>query len=336
MSRPHTPLIEPDEYFRTHAAPEELAVNEKAMELFVAKHRAAGRRIAVVTSGGTTVPLENQTVRFIDNFSAGTRGATSAEYPFYHTYFLELGYAVIFLHRQFSLQPYSRHYTHSKNCFLDYMGLGPDGQLTVDSQYSQKMKEVLTKYHKAKQEETLLMISFVTVTDYLFHLRSAAFIVGSMGEKALFYLAAAVSDFFIPAEKMVEHKIQSDGGGLTLTMEQVPKVLKPLVTKWASQSFIISFKLETDPEILTTKARRALNRYGHKVVIGNLLTTRKQIVWFITNDTEETVTLTNEQLAQGVEIESKIVPNLIERHTAFIESSGRLLSVSPKQTNLGV
>ena len=54
-----------------------------------------------MTSGGTTVPLERQTVRFIDNFSAGTRGATSAEY------FLEAGYAVIFLHRQFSLLPYS-------------------------------------------------------------------------------------------------------------------------------------------------------------------------------------------------------------------------------------
>ncbi len=43
------------------------------------------------------VPLEKQTVRFIDNFSAGTRGATSAEY------FLDdkADYAVIFLHRQF-------------------------------------------------------------------------------------------------------------------------------------------------------------------------------------------------------------------------------------------
>ena len=32
-------------------------------------------------SGGTTVPLESRTVRFIDNFSVGTRGATSTEYP---------------------------------------------------------------------------------------------------------------------------------------------------------------------------------------------------------------------------------------------------------------
>lgn len=35
--------------------------------------------IALVTSGGTTVPLEKQTVRFLDNFSTGNRGALSAE-----------------------------------------------------------------------------------------------------------------------------------------------------------------------------------------------------------------------------------------------------------------
>ena len=38
-----------------------------------------GRRIVLVTSGGTIVPLERQMVRFLDNFSAGSRGAISAE-----------------------------------------------------------------------------------------------------------------------------------------------------------------------------------------------------------------------------------------------------------------
>lgn len=32
-----------------------------------------------VTSGGTAVPLEKRCVRFIDNFSGGTRGALSTE-----------------------------------------------------------------------------------------------------------------------------------------------------------------------------------------------------------------------------------------------------------------
>jgi hypothetical protein len=36
-------------------------------------------RVVVVTSGGTTAPLERRCVRFLDNFSQGTRGALSAE-----------------------------------------------------------------------------------------------------------------------------------------------------------------------------------------------------------------------------------------------------------------
>ena len=35
--------------------------------------------LVIITSGGTTIPLEKNTVRFIDNFSTGSRGATSAE-----------------------------------------------------------------------------------------------------------------------------------------------------------------------------------------------------------------------------------------------------------------
>lgn len=36
--------------------------------------------IILVTSGGTSVPLELNTVRSIENFSTGTRGARSAEF----------------------------------------------------------------------------------------------------------------------------------------------------------------------------------------------------------------------------------------------------------------
>jgi hypothetical protein len=44
-------------------------------------------------------------------------------------YFIEAGYAVIFLHRKFSLLPYSRHYSHTTNCFLDFMAEGPDSNV---------------------------------------------------------------------------------------------------------------------------------------------------------------------------------------------------------------
>ncbi|CAH1758364.1 2416_t:CDS:2 [Entrophospora sp. SA101] len=252
-----TEIINPDIYFQIHFPPKNLKENENKIQEFVDKHQKNGRRVALVTSGGTTVPLENNTVRFLDNFSAGSRA----------------DYAVIFMHRQSSLQPYSRHYTRTSNNFLDLFKLKDDGSVSVNDQDQQKMKIILEKYQKFKQEETLLFIDFVTVTDYLFLLRSATQIMDKLKENAMYYLAAAVSDFFIPIQKVSQHKIQSGEGALTLKMDQVPKFLKPMVTNWAPEGFIVSFKLETDPSLLVEKARKALTRYGHQIVIANLLMT---------------------------------------------------------------
>ncbi|KAI8054524.1 DNA/pantothenate metabolism flavoprotein [Syncephalis plumigaleata] len=309
--KPEEP-VNPTTYFEENPAPRNLAAHEASVEAFVQQHLGTGRRVALVTSGGTTVPLEVNTVRFMDNFSAGTRGATSAEY------LLEQGYAVIFMHRQFSLQPYSRHYSHTTNCFLDHMTLDENNNIKVGDEFRDMMSAVLAKYQKAREEGTLIMIDFVTVTDYLFLLRSCARIMSVLKEKALFYLAAAVSDFFIPAKNMAEHKIQSGDGGLSLHMDQVPKFLKPLVKEWAADGFVVSFKLETDPNMLIPKARHALNRYGHQLVIGNMLNSRKWLVVLVDQHNEHEIRLSKEQLEQGVEIEEQIIKKLIEQHSEHI------------------
>jgi len=305
-------VIDPDTYFETNSPPHNLAEFESKTTEFVNYHGERGTPVVLITSGGTMVPLENQTVRFIDNFSAGTRGAVSAEK------FLENGYAVIFMHRQFSLQPYSRHYTHSTNGFLDYMTLNQDGKIEVDPKYAPAMAETLAKYNKARNNNMLLLVNFVTLSDYLFKLKSSTRILATIGRSAMYYLAAAVSDFFIPVEKMAEHKIQSRDGALTLTLDQVPKFLKPLVSVWASNGLIVSFKLETDEKLLVPKARQALEKYGHQIVIGNMLSTRKKTVTFITEHSERVLSLSQEELDNGVEIESKIVPELVRYHRAWI------------------
>ncbi|KAI5921787.1 DNA/pantothenate metabolism flavoprotein [Camillea tinctor] len=190
-------------YFSSNPPPKALPKHVEAAKAFINEHTSANRRVVLITSGGTTVPLEKNTVRFIDNFSAGTRGATSAEY------FLESGYAVIFLHRQFSLLPYSRHYSHSTDCFLDFLHEGPDGSAVANPAHQDKMVSVLRKYNAAKRQNLLLMLPFVTITDYLHELRAVAQLMRPLGPNGLLYLAAAVSDFFVPPERMSEHKIQS-------------------------------------------------------------------------------------------------------------------------------
>ncbi|KAF1983883.1 phosphopantothenate-cysteine ligase [Aulographum hederae CBS 113979] len=298
-----TPLAAAEnQYFSLNQPPKELKTHLTLARAFIDRHAADGRRVALVTSGGTTVPLENQTVRYIDNFSAGTRGATSAEY------FLDAGYAVIFLHRQFSLLPYSRHYSHNTRSFLDFMGLDDSGRVVVNDEHQEQMAKVLRQYNQAKKDNTILILSFVTITEYLWQLREVAKLMRPLGSDALFYLAAAVSDFFVPQDRMVEHKIQSgeafsskhdgekgtrppaartEGKSLVIDLEPVPKFLKQLVDGWAPDAMIVSFKLETDPSMLVKKAKYAVDKYAHNLVIGNLLSTRKWEVVFVAADEEE-------------------------------------------------
>lgn len=267
-----------DQYFSSNPPPKALPTHIAQAQAFIDLHAAANRRVVLITSGGTTVPLEKQTVRFIDNFSAGTRGATSAEY------FLESGYAVIFLHRQFSLLPYSRHYSHANDCFLDFLDEGEGGVVVAKPAFNEKMLSVLRKYQTATRNKLLLTLPFVTIGDYLHELRAIARLMHRLGPNGLLYLAAAASDFFLPQDRMAEHKIQStdvadgvvkkksnaDGGAngptgdeefdnfdsttkvprskrLIVDLDPVPKFLKNLVDGWAPQCMIVSFKLETDP-----------------------------------------------------------------------------------------
>lgn len=66
-------------------------------------------------------------------------------------------------------------------------------------------------------------------------------------------------------------------------MDQVPKVLKPMVQQWVPEGFIVSFKLETDMDLLIPKASAALDRYGHQIVVANDLHSRKEQVCFVFN-----------------------------------------------------
>lgn len=357
MSNSHEAPEEEDFYFKTHSQPVGCIEKVKFAETFIQKQasiRQNGipRRIVLITSGGTTVPLERNTVRFIDNFSLGTRGSASAEF------FLREGYAVIFMHRLNSLQPFSRKVSSliqtcakspsqgSSQCFLDAFKLTQDGQISLDL-INGDCKDPMSECRKAileyqKYSDRLLLIPFVTVQDYLFLLRDISRALGqSCGGNAMWYLAAAVSDFHIPEKQMEEHKIQSGRSSVfTLSMEQVPKVLKPLVTSWSanpdemSRGFIVSFKLETDKSLLEVKSRYALERYGHNIVIANLLQTRKRDVSMFSfepdikeagskNLCREDIHLNEENQANGIEIEQEIVSRLVNRHSQWISCQNR-------------
>ncbi|XP_018578244.1 phosphopantothenate--cysteine ligase [Anoplophora glabripennis] len=304
-----------EEFYATHLPPSDFEDNRTLLKEFCERHNKCGQRIVLVTSGGTTVPLEHNTVRFVDNFSYGTRGAASAEY------FLEHNYAVIFMHRLNSLEPFTRHFSGQK--FMDMLELherGPNTAITVKPDSVDVLAPVLASYKSAQEGGRILYVNFTTVADYFWLLRAACECLAACGPKAVLYLAAAVSDFYVPSNQMPTHKIQSGSGAPNIQLQLVPKMLAPLVSVWVPHAYIVSFKLETDESILITKARDSLNKYKHKLVIGNMLQTRRTKVVFVTSDNSYEVVLSREQILSGMEIEDTIVSNIVLNHTEFMKN----------------
>nr|APD70905.1 phosphopantothenate-cysteine ligase [Crotalus atrox] len=268
--------------------------------------RARGRRVALVTSGGTQVPLEARAVRFLENFSSGRRGAASAER------LAAAGYGVCFLHRARSVFPWARALPPPGPALLDLLRVHEeDGAVRVRDGALPALLPALRAYGRARDDGAFLALEFAGLAEYLALLRAAARALAPLGSSAMFYLAAAVSDFYIPPSEMPEHKIQSSDGPLQIIMKMVPKMLSPLVKEWAPEAFVISFKLETDPLILVDKARQALAKYNHQVVIANALDSRRTSVIVVTKDSETPLSLLEEEIARGVEIEEKIVSHLL-------------------------
>ncbi|XP_059078638.1 uncharacterized protein LOC131877088 isoform X6 [Tigriopus californicus] len=299
------------EFFSEIPKPKEFEVLTKRIQQFCEKH-ADTPRIVLVTSGGTTVPLEKNTVRFIDNFSIGTRGSSSCEY-----FLSQPCTAVVFLHRVNSLRPFTRHFTNTN--FFELLVPGDDGQIMVSQEHFPKVKKNLERWSLCQKDGSLLEVPFTSLSDYLWMLRVCCEAFKPLGSKVIIYLAAAVSDFYIPNYEMAEHKLQSSEGAPDIQLKMVPKMLKPLVRDWVPDAFVASFKLETDDEILIKKAKKALEIYHHELVIANLLQTRKERVVFVSNDAEEIIQVSQEEREAGTEIEAKIVDRLIALHQSFVE-----------------
>jgi phosphopantothenate-cysteine ligase len=120
----------------------------------------------------------------------------------------------------------------------------------------------------------------------------------------------------------------------------IPSTFIALLNPALALSFFLFRQLETDPTLLLPKARAALDRYGHQLVIGNDLHRRKFEVVFVepaptTSPSsegagggyreswirfgEEDVNPAGRRDGKGArEIEKEIVEALVERHEKWI------------------
>lgn len=175
-----------------------------AMTSFIEHHLThSSVPVVLITSGGTIVPLEKNTVRFIDNFSQGNRGASSAES------FLAEGFAVLFLHRRGSTMPFSRvtsEYCPTKTALLSKLQNKqyiPDGLvLSATSKERKRLMAESEVFCMSIEHQLYLPVEFETLEEYLRLLEEAAGSLATLQERASFYLAAAVSDFYIPEDQV--------------------------------------------------------------------------------------------------------------------------------------
>ncbi|KAK9670325.1 hypothetical protein RND81_13G194000 [Saponaria officinalis] len=290
--------------------------NEKLKEFIKQHSHAAGdgiieRKIVCITSGGTTVPLEQRCVRYIDNFSSGHRGAASTEY------FLKAGYAVIFLHRRGTCQPYCR--SLPDDPLLECFESTKSSKIQVQQSQAEAVTKAITDHYAAIEAGVLLKLRFTTIFEYLQLLQMIGAALKDLGPRAMFYLAAAVSDFYVPWESMAEHKIQSAGGPLNMHLVQVPKMLSVLRKEWAPRAFGISFKLETDIQILLEKASTALKKYNMHAVVANELETRKEEVTVVTSNGN--FCIRRDKSDAGSDVESPLIQLLVNMHTTYIREN---------------
>ncbi|GAX19759.1 phosphopantothenate-cysteine ligase [Fistulifera solaris] len=358
--------VEPD---FVHLLPDRIEV-QQALDEFVAQHAVHHRPLAVVTSGGTVADLELNSVRCLDNFSTGLRGAIAVED------FLKRGYAVVHLQRTGSAAPYARVLSQylglpAANQSLSVESLGklfairgedededmvqsvlhgdpwlsePADEVTSNGRkkqqqpdelslhrgliFSSHIQRMLRERSCALSEGRLLTINFRSVEDYLGKLELCATTLRDCNSLALFFLAAAVSDFYIPYEERSEHKLQSADGALVLRLSPVPKRMGSIRQEWAPNSFVVSFKLETDHALLRQKAECAVAKYGCHMVIGNILRTRHEKVSIlkppnfkhVTNNTHDWSfeEISRPASAQVDTLESAIIDSVVQAHFEYI------------------
>lgn len=324
--------------------------------------------ICIVSSGGTAVDLELNAVRHLENFSTGLRGAISVEefiqrgYAVIHLWRTGSSSPFArFLNKEL-LGLKQADYSIDGDA-LDKMFVLEDEedddlvQTVLDQEIamakereaeqeainkqemavrlrgglgrSAKLKELLQMRREALRNQKLLTVPFRTVEEYLASLQIIAQSVADFNSFAMFYLAAAVSDFYIPKEDRSEHKIQSTSVGcLDLHLKPVPKTLGKIQSEWAPQSFVVSFKLETDDSILRQKAERAVKKYGCHMVIGNLLHSRHHKVsilspvsfqdYFPSKVEEWPMAHIEKQTDESNALESSIVDFVVQGHLEYI------------------
>ncbi|OII72051.1 phosphopantothenoylcysteine synthetase [Cryptosporidium ubiquitum] len=304
---------------------DKLQLNDLSLTEFISREiKIYNRNIVIITSGGTYVPLERNTVRYIENFSTGTRGAYSAEY------FLKSGFSVVFFYRKGSHLPFTvdcpskydilvsikNHFISSNKDNSDFLG-------------NEQFKKVIeASKNLINYSDRIFFMEFGSVHEYFNGIDYIISHCTEFPDSFIFFLAAAVSDFYIPENLLPKNKISvsSDASldfenepktpSITLELYSTPKYAQHIRDK-LPYCFLVLFKLETEFETLFKKSDILLKKCDANAICANLLQDRRDNVIIFTPNSRTEIKKTSDP------IEEAIVSNIISLYKKYLVNKKR-------------
>ncbi|GLD93098.1 hypothetical protein PINS_up001690 [Pythium insidiosum] len=241
---------------------------ETEVHAFIKRQLSADKRrgIALVTSGATAVPLDPAVHTFVDQSSQVQeyQGPACAEY------LLHLGYAVIFVHREDSQQPFTRHFRKyiQNGAFLEMLHLQND-QIVLDVDQNQRSRFANIVHHYRDSKDRLLNVSFTSVQQYLHLLRLSTKAINAAKSRAIVILAASVMEFYVPVQQnRSPTSSQRRNGEFSVNFVRVPNLIRKIRKKWCPKAFVVTFKHHLKDNEMIEQAHEDLEKWGVDVVAG--------------------------------------------------------------------
>jgi phosphopantothenate-cysteine ligase len=281
-----------------------LAAVEQQTREFIAAQLADKRRgIALITSGATIVPLDPENDTFVDVAPQvqEQQGPACAEY------LLQLGYAVIFVHREDSLRPFTRHFQKfiQNGAFMDMFRLQGNGLVLsgVDLSQTLQFQKIAQLYTECSTR--VLNLSFTSVQQYLMLTRLTAKAMEAAKNRGIVVLAATLMDFYVPVEpsaaateaateetdstessssssstsskhsktkhikKLAKKIAKKKTDEFSVNFVRVPNIIRKIRKDWCPKAFLVTCKHQLATGEAIEAAHADLEKWGVDVIAGN-------------------------------------------------------------------
>lgn len=321
----------------------ELSSIQKQTEDFVAAQLADQRRgIALITSGATIVPMDSENDTFVDVVSHvhEQRGPACAEY------LLQLGYAVIFVQREDSMRPFTRHFQKfiQKGVFMDMFRIEDNGLVLSGMDLSQQLQlQNITQLYK-ECSTRVLYLSFTSVQQYLMLTRITAKAMEVAKDRGIVVLAATLMDFYVPVDpsfattrvaspdgtdiphissrsplpkptktkhikKLAKKIAKKKKDEFSVNFVRVPNIIRKIRTDWCPNAFLVTIKHELASGEEIELAHADLDKWGVDVIAGNY---HPREILLITEQEEAIVTCPDDE-----DINDAFASALADMHRSF-------------------